>query len=128
MRAGRSTTSRALSILGAAALAPALVAVGVADDGAQAPEDERPVAVATARGDGGVAPLRVCFDASRSRYPRGRPFGLWWDFGDGRGTSAAPSPCHEYVEAGLYAATLTVTDERGLEGTTVVIVAVRDAP
>ena len=57
--------NRVLAILRAATLARALLSAAVADDSAPPPEDERPVAVATAEGDGGIAPLRVCFDASR---------------------------------------------------------------
>ena len=63
----------------------------------------------------GPAPLRVCFDASESYHPDGRAVVFTWDFGDGRGTASEPSACHEYIEPGLYAAMLTVTDDRGLE-------------
>jgi PKD repeat protein len=111
-----------------AACARLLLTVGVACGPMQPLMDEPPVAGPAADFEEGIAPLRVCFDASRSRYPRGKAFGIWWDFGDGRGTSPDPGPCHEYVDAGLYAATLTITDDRGLEGSTVVIVAVREAP
>lgn len=119
---------RALPILRAAILAWGLLGAAGADDPPDPPAGEPPVAVATADVGDGIAPARVCFDARGSRYPRGRAFGVWWDFGDGRGTSADATPCHEYLDAGLYAATLTVTDDLGLEGSAVAIVAIREAP
>jgi PKD repeat protein len=87
-----------------------------------------PVAAPAADVEAGAAPLRVCFDASRSHHPEERPLAFWWDFGDGRGATAEPRPCHEYVQPGLYAATLTVTDDRGLEDSRAFLVSVREGP
>jgi PKD repeat protein len=36
-----------------------------------------------------------------------------WDFGDGSAVSTNPNPTHTYTTAGVYAATLTVTDSEG---------------
>jgi cytochrome c len=87
-----------------------------------------PVASPAADVEAGAAPLWVCFDASASHHPEGRPLAFWWDFGDGRGATAEPRPCHEYVQPGLYAATLTVTDDRGLEDSRAFLVSVREGP
>ncbi len=115
---------RALLILAAAlgvALAPA-----AADE--PPPQPAGPVAAPAADLEAGAAPLRVCFDASASHHPERRPLRFWWDFGDGRGATSEPRPCHEYVQPGLYAATLTVTDDRGLEDSRAFLVSVREGP
>ncbi len=120
--------SRVLLILHAAALAHALLPVAVADDRLQQSKDRPPVALPAADVHEGTVPLRVCFDASKSYHPQGKAFVFRWDFGDGRGTASEPKFCHEYIQAGLYAATLTVTDDQGLEDSRVVIVSVREVP
>jgi PKD repeat protein len=119
---------RALVALQAAAFAHALVLVAVADDHVQLSKSRPPVAVPAADVHDGSAPLRVCFDASKSYHPEGRAFAFRWDFGDGRGTASEPSACHEYIQPGLYAAMLTVTDDQGLEESRVLIVSVREVP
>lgn len=98
-----------------------------ADDPRQ-PSGEGPVAVPTADVDRGPVPLRVCFDASESHHLERRPLAIWWDFGDGHGATSELRPCHEYVQPGLYAATLTVTDDRGLEDSRALIVSVGESP
>lgn len=98
-----------------------------ADDPLEPPASG-PVAVPGADVDAGTAPLRVCFDASRSTRSGARPLAFWWDFGDGRGASSEPRPCHEYVQMGLYAATLTVTDDEGREDSRAFIVSVTEGP
>ena len=113
----------ALVIALAAAFAHALAQRVAADDLAR----RWPVAVATADVHDGPAPLRVCFDGSKSYHPEERTFAFSWDFGDGRGTASEPKACHVYVQPGLYAAMMTVTDDRGLEDARVVVVSVREA-
>ena len=67
-----------------------------------------PVAAFTADQAAGCAPLAVGFsDAST-----GAVTGWAWDFGDG-GTSAAANPSHEYLVAGTYTVSLTVSGPGG---------------
>lgn len=47
-----------------------------------------------------------------SSDPDGNVVSFLWDFDDGA-TSAAPSPSHAYAESGIYAVSLTVTDDDG---------------
>ena len=107
----------------AAAFAHALAPRAAADDQMRRP----PVAVAKADVHDGPAPLRVCFDGSKSYHPEGKAVVFRWDFGDGRGAASEPKACHVYVQPGLYAAMMTVTDDRGLEDARVVVVSVREA-
>jgi PKD repeat protein len=111
-------------LLLAAALGQGLPPPAAAEEPPREPAG--PVAVPEADVEAGAAPLRVCFDASRSFHPRGRSLAFWWDFGDGRGATSERRPCHEYAQAGLYAVTLTVTDDRGREDSRAVIVSVRE--
>jgi len=78
-------------------------------------EKLRPEAVATANPTEGVAPLKVRFAT-----PAGYEYR--WDFGDGS-VSSERNPEHVYTEAGLYTATLTVTDKGGLSAATAVTIA-----
>ncbi len=87
--------------------------------------NQAPVARVTDDFVGGVLPLEVCVDASKSYDPEGKPLTYRWDFGDGRGTAALPKACHVYVEEGLYAASVTVTDEHGLTDMKTVVVSVQ---
>ncbi len=66
----------------------------------------------------------ICMDASSSFHTEGRPLTFAWDFGDGRGAATTARACHEYKDAGLYAASITVTDDRGVSASRVVIVSV----
>ncbi|MCC7075750.1 MAG: PKD domain-containing protein, partial [Acidimicrobiia bacterium] len=62
------------------------------------------------------APVRVSFDASASSDPEdGTAIAYAWDFdGDGSVDSTeGPEAIHRYAAAGLYPATLTVTDSEG---------------
>lgn len=97
-----------------------------ADEPVQQPTGESPVAVPIADFVEGAVPLTVCFDAANSYHPQRKPFDIEWDFGDGRGTASTAQPCHEYIEPGLYAASVTVTDDDGLRDSRTVVVFVRE--
>ncbi|PKN57087.1 MAG: hypothetical protein CVU56_12675, partial [Deltaproteobacteria bacterium HGW-Deltaproteobacteria-14] len=56
----------------------------------------------------------VFFDGTLSTDPDGTVVAWAWDFGDGTPISNLPSPRHNYLSAGLYTVTLTVTDNEGL--------------
>ncbi len=72
-----------------------------------------PVAKAQADPPTGLVPLIVSFDAGESIDLDGDfPLSFLWDFGDG-GSSTEESPMHTYSTAGIFTATLTVTDSRG---------------
>jgi PKD repeat protein len=119
---------RLLTLLIVVAALPHAWPPAAADDAAQQAADVAPVAVPAADVDQGMVPLQVCFDATSSYHPLGRSFAFRWDFGDGRGTASDPNPCHEYLQAGLYAATVTVTDDDGREDSRAFIVSVRENP
>ena len=87
---------------------------------------DSPVAVTTADFVEGAVPLTVCFDAAKSYHPHRKPFDIEWDFGDGRGTASTAQTCHEYIEPGLYAASVTVTDDEGLRDCRTLVVFVRE--
>ena len=72
----------------------------------------------------GQAATKICMDASSSFHTEGRPLSFKWDFGDGRGAATTASACHEYADPGLYAASTTVTDDRGVAESRTVIVSV----
>lgn len=92
------------------ASAQAQRAVAVADESGNVP----PTASFTATPEEGEAPLTVAFDATASSDPDGSVTSYAWAFGDGGlGTGATPS--HTYAEGGTFEATLTVTDDGGLE-------------
>jgi len=61
-----------------------------------------------------VAGQPVTLDASGSLDPDGSVVSYSWDFGDGQ-SGEGPQPQHIYREAGTYTATVTVTDDVGLE-------------
>ncbi len=67
-------------------------------------EKLRPVARITASVTEGVPPLTVRFASGSGQ--------THWDFGDGT-SSIEPNPNHRFMEPGLYAVTLTVTDGDG---------------
>ena len=83
-----------------------------------------PTVIATADPTSGSAPLRVRF-AATGDDPNGPETQLRyaWDFGDG-GTGSGARASHRYVAPGVYTATVTVTDEEGLTGSTQVKVTV----
>ncbi len=117
---------RVLVVWAAAAFLGALVPAYVSAE--EKSSNQPPVAVVFESFVRGSVPLKVCFDASKSFDPEGKSLTYKWEFGDGKGTATTANACHEYAEAGLYAATVTVTDVGGRTGTETVIVFVREAP
>jgi len=79
-------------------------------------ETRRPRAQASAEPSEGAAPLRVRFAGPEGLRCR-------WEFGDGE-RGVGPGPVHVYERPGLYAASLTVTDEGGHSATTFIPIAV----
>jgi cytochrome c len=72
-----------------------------------------PTVNVTASQDEGAPPLTVQFTSTVSD-PEDRRIKYAWDFdGDGRVDSRQPNPTFTYSEAGVYRATLTVTDQGG---------------
>jgi len=63
----------------------------------------------------GLAPLTVKFYGGDSYDPDGVIVGYEWDFGDGTSGEGADVE-HTYSSAGIYYATLTVTDNSGMTG------------
>ncbi len=114
---------RVLVVWAAAAFLGALVPAFVSAQ--EKSSNQPPVAVVAESFVRGSVPLKVCLDASASFDPEGMPLTCKWEFGDGKGSATTASACHEYAEAGLYAATVTVTDEQGATGAETVIVYVR---
>lgn len=78
--------------------------------------DQPPEAAFTATPAKGLPPLTVSFNASPSRDRDGNLVSYHWDFGDGSNGSGV-SASHDYVAAGSYLVTLTVTDDDGLTDT-----------
>ena len=58
----------------------------------------------------GTGPLAVQLQLPGERPGRPDPLDYVWAFGDG-GFSAEPNPVHTYLAAGIYTATLTVTED-----------------
>lgn len=89
--------------------------------------------VADAGGDVSVCSGElVVFNGSRSFDPEGSILRYWWDFGDGSPEAdGVVSPTHTYDKSGVYTATLTVTDDSGLECNTSsdkIVVTVSESP
>lgn len=86
-----------------------------------------PIAIANADPASGSAPLTVAFDASDSSDPDDDPLSFSWNFGD-NSTGAGALVSHQYVQAGTYSASVTVTDGRGGSATAIVRIDVGDTP
>ena len=76
-------------------------------------QNQPPVAVATSDVSRGRAPLIVHFDGSASSDLEGA-ISYAWDFGDGSPLASEIYPTINFMQAGIYLVTLTVTDEQGL--------------
>src|SRR5438874_660792 len=96
-----------------------------------------PTAVLTATPTSGTAPLAVKFDGSGSYDPDTAPppdtiASYTFNFGDRSPavTQSKPIISHTYTGSGIYPATLTVTDSRGLQSTNTaqVVITVRGKP
>ena len=76
------------------------------------PGNEPPIAVADATPRAGPVPLTVEFDATGSSDPEGGALTYEWDLdGDGQyDDSTAAEPSHTYNQAGVYTASVRVTD------------------
>jgi len=95
------------------------------------PPNAAPTAVLTATPTSGTVPLTVNFDGSGSFDSHGDTIASHtFDFGDGPApvTQSTPTISHTYQFAGNYAATLTVTDSRGLASTNTAEVTVMVVP
>jgi PKD repeat protein len=66
----------------------------------------------------------ICsFSSAGSADPDGTITAYLWNFGDGS-TSSNASPSHTYTSAGTYSVKLTVTDNKGVTGSTTISVRV----
>ena len=71
----------------------------------------------------------VAFDASSSFDPVGSVVSYFWDFGDGyNATSALTNTTHVFAQNGVYSVNLTVTNNDGINGSTVEEVPVGSIP
>jgi PKD repeat protein len=87
---------------------------------ALAPSNQPPTAKAAANCTG-----LVCqFSSSGSTDPDGTISAYLWNFGDG-GTATSASPTHTYGNTGTYTVKLTLTDNKGAQGSTTISVRVR---
>jgi glucose/arabinose dehydrogenase len=87
-----------------------------------------PVAHAGSNVTTGPPPLAVNFSSAGSSDPDGDTLSYSWDFGDGTANSTAGNPAHTYSAAGVYSATLTVSDGHGLSDTDTVQIVVGGSP
>ncbi|THD67499.1 PKD domain-containing protein [Robertkochia marina] len=82
-----------------------------------------PTAIATSNLQSGEAPLEILFNGSGSLEGDNPIINYAWDFGDG-GSSEQPDPTYNYNTPGNYTATLTVTDDQGLQDSDQLIISV----
>jgi PKD repeat protein len=80
------------------------------------PGDESPAASFAVTSASPTAGQPVTFDGSASSDSDGSITGYSWNFGDGTQQSGGATIAHTYATAGVYTATLTVTDSSGLSG------------
>jgi glucose/arabinose dehydrogenase len=90
--------------------------------------NRRPVAVASATPDSGLAPLSVVLSAGASSDPDGDVLSFAWDFGDGSARAVGPVATHSYASNGPYPARVTVSDPRGGQATATAQVVVGQPP
>ncbi len=116
--------TRALRLAACLAMAVTSTTAMAQSYAAKADAGSKPVVVVTQEFVRGQVAMNTCMDASSSFHIEGRPLSFKWDFGDGRGTATTASACHEYRDPGLYAASITVADDRGVTASRTVIVSV----
>ena len=87
-------------------------------------ENLPPTAVVSATPISGTVPLEVSFTGSNSIDDVAVTSYLW-DFGDGNSTTNA-DPIYTYTAAGVYTATLTVTDDEGLQDSDTITITVNE--
>ena len=68
----------------------------------------------------GKVPLPVQFSSAGTSDSDGTVVAYEWDFGDGSPVSTEENPSHVYATAGIFVATLTVTDSDGATSSTTV--------
>jgi PKD repeat protein len=95
--------------------------------GPRGPTNQNPTASFMADPITGAAPLTVRFDAAASSDPDGTIIGYAWDFGNGSTATGLTSE-QVYPAAGVYTASLTVTDNSGATATTTATITVTAAP
>ena len=91
-------------------------------NGGAAPDNALPNAVFTPTCSGGS-----CRFADGSTDPDGTVSGWQWSFGDGA-SSTQRNPSHTFSSAGTYQVRLTVTDDRGGQGSSTKLVTAEDPP
>ena len=74
-----------------------------------------------------LIPFTVSFDGTLTYDPDSGSLTYVWTFGDGT-TDTGPVVDHEYRQDGVYEVTLTVRDERGLQGSTSLYVEALNPP
>lgn len=74
-----------------------------------------PTAVIAATPTSGQTPLVVNFNGTASTDPEGQALSYTWNFGDGSPTATGSTATHTYTALGQLTATLTVTDNLGLQ-------------
>ena len=94
---------------------------GVAEFSAEVTVDDPPNVAPNASATASCTLLSCSFDAGGSSDSDGTITSYDWDFGDGA-TGSGIGAVHEYQLAGSYEATLTITDDDGATGTSVVSV------
>ncbi|MGH7944493.1 MAG: PQQ-dependent sugar dehydrogenase, partial [Opitutaceae bacterium] len=87
-----------------------------------------PSAVATSNISAGTAPLSVKFSAAKSSDPDGDALSYRWSFGEGDAGSPERESTWTYTKHGVFRPSLTVTDGEGVSTTTLLTVAVGNAP
>jgi len=87
------------------------------------PVNAAPVAVVDVSSTTPQRRVRIKFDASASSDSDGTIVEYFWDFGDGK-TATGIRKGHRYRKAGVYDATLTVTDDGGLTNSASVTITV----
>lgn len=87
-----------------------------------------PAASFTATPSVGQVPLTVAFDASASSDSDGSIASYSWVFGDGTAPGSGVTVNHLYQTAGTFAATLTVTDNRGAAASMTRVITVTVGP